>query len=93
LEDNWIVIEVADTDIGIPSESLPRVFDRFYRVDKSRRREMGGTGLGLCISRALIERQQGRIEVQSAVGRGSAFRVALPPADKPRPAVGKEGVS
>ena len=82
VEDNQIVIEVADTGIGIPPESLPRVFDRFYRVDKSRSRELGGTGLGLSISKALVERHQGRIEVRSAVGQGSTFRVVLPLAEE-----------
>jgi heavy metal sensor kinase len=77
VEDNQIVIEVADTGIGIPCESLSRVFDRFYRVDKSRSRELGGTGLGLSISKALVERHGGRIEVESALGKGSTFRVVL----------------
>jgi two-component system phosphate regulon sensor histidine kinase PhoR len=78
VEDNTAVIEVSDTGIGIPTESLPRVFDRFYRVDKSRSRQLGGTGLGLSICKALVERHGGRIEVQSVVDRGSTFRVVLP---------------
>lgn len=89
VEDNQIVVEVSDTGLGIPGESLSRVFDRFYRVDKSRSRELGGTGLGLSISKAIIERHHGRIEVQSAVGQGSTFRVVLPLADEATPAVGK----
>ncbi|OHB82005.1 MAG: hypothetical protein A2W31_05290 [Planctomycetes bacterium RBG_16_64_10] len=93
VEDARIVIEVSDSGIGIPTESLSRVFDRFYRVDKSRSRELGGTGLGLSISKALVERHQGRIEVQSAVGQGSTFRAVLPLADKSRPTAGKEGAS
>jgi heavy metal sensor kinase len=93
VENDQIVIEVSDTGIGIPRESLPRVFDRFYRVDKSRSRELGGTGLGLSISKALIERHLGRIEVQSAVGQGSTFRVVLPLADVSKPIGDKEGGS
>jgi heavy metal sensor kinase len=73
-----VTVEVSDTGSGIPPESLPRVFDRFYRVDKSRSRQMGGTGLGLSICKSLIERHDGRIEVESAVGKGSTFRVILP---------------
>jgi two-component system phosphate regulon sensor histidine kinase PhoR len=72
------VVEVADTGIGIPAESLPRIFDRFYRVDKSRSREMGGTGLGLSICKALVETHGGRIEAESVLGEGSTFRVVLP---------------
>jgi heavy metal sensor kinase len=71
-------VEVSDTGIGIPPESLPRVFDRFYRVDKSRSRQMGGVGLGLSICKALIERHGGRIEVESVLSKGSTFRVILP---------------
>ncbi len=93
VEDNQIVIEVSDTGVGIPTESLSRVFDRFYRVDKSRSRELGGTGLGLSISKAIIERHHGRIEVQSAVGQGSTFRVVLPLADEATRVPGKEGVT
>lgn len=76
--DGEATIEVSDTGIGIPTESLPRVFDRFYRVDKSRSRQMGGTGLGLSICKALIERHGGRIGVESAEGKGTTFRVVLP---------------
>jgi heavy metal sensor kinase len=71
-------VEVSDTGIGIPAESLSHVYDRFYRVDKSRSRQMGGTGLGLSICKALIERHGGRIEVESVLGKGSTFRIILP---------------
>jgi signal transduction histidine kinase len=72
------VIAVRDTGIGIPPEALPRIFDRFYRVDPSRSREAGGAGLGLCIARTIAEAHRGRIEVQSHPGSGSTFSVLLP---------------
>jgi heavy metal sensor kinase len=74
----WVEIVVQDTGVGIPPESLPRIFDRFYRVDPSRSREAGGAGLGLCIARTIAEAHGGRIEVQSALGAGSTFTVFLP---------------
>jgi two-component system phosphate regulon sensor histidine kinase PhoR len=72
------VIAVSDTGLGIPREELPRIFERFYRVDAARSREVGGTGLGLSIARHLVEIHGGRIEVQSEVGRGSTFSIFLP---------------
>jgi len=74
----WAEIAVQDTGVGIPPETLPRIFDRFYRVDPSRSREAGGAGLGLCIARTIAEAHGGRIEVQSALGTGSTFSVLLP---------------
>jgi two-component system phosphate regulon sensor histidine kinase PhoR len=71
-------IEVADTGIGIPRDDLPRIFERFYRVDKARSRELGGTGLGLSIVKHLIQSIGGQIEVTSRVGSGSKFTVYLP---------------
>ena len=78
LGDGWVAVEVADTGIGIPREHLPRIFDRFYRVDKSRSRDLGGVGLGLSISKTLVESHHGQIEVESTPGKGSTFRVILP---------------
>ncbi|MBP7587913.1 MAG: PAS domain-containing protein [Thermoanaerobaculia bacterium] len=72
------VIEVQDTGIGIPGSALPRIFERFYRVDKGRAREEGGTGLGLAIVKHVAQAHQGRVEVESELGRGSKFRVFLP---------------
>jgi two-component system phosphate regulon sensor histidine kinase PhoR len=72
------VLEVRDTGIGIPSEDLPRLFERFYRVDKARDRRSGGTGLGLAIVKHIVEGHGGRVQVNSTVGKGSTFRVFLP---------------
>ena len=63
-------VSVADTGIGIPPEDLPHVFERFYRVDKSRSRAQGGAGLGLAIAKSIVEAHSGRIGVQSTVGVG-----------------------
>ncbi|MFN3690356.1 MAG: sensor histidine kinase [Fimbriimonadales bacterium] len=77
-EDQQAVIEVADTGIGIPSEALPRIFERFYRVDKTRSRAGGGTGLGLAIVKHIVEAHDGSVEVESEYRVGSVFRVRLP---------------
>ena len=75
---NSATIEVADTGIGIPRSDLPRIFERFYRVDKARSRELGGTGLGLSIVKHLMQSIGGQIDVTSRVGSGSRFTVHLP---------------
>jgi heavy metal sensor kinase len=72
------VIEVQDTGIGIATEDLPRIFDRFFRADQSRSRAVAGSGLGLSIARWIAETHQGRIEVESELGAGSLFRIVLP---------------
>ncbi|CEP66690.1 Signal transduction histidine kinase, core [Moorella glycerini] len=78
LENDGIQVEVEDTGIGIPAESLPRVFERFYRVDKARSREMGGTGLGLAIVKHIVEAHDGNVGVTSQPGQGSRFFFTLP---------------
>jgi two-component system phosphate regulon sensor histidine kinase PhoR len=73
-----VVLEVSDTGIGIPDVELPRIFERFYRVDKARSRELGGTGLGLSIVKHLVQAMQGKVEAKSVVGQGSTFTIHLP---------------
>ncbi|KXG77025.1 sensor histidine kinase [Thermotalea metallivorans] len=73
-----VVIKIEDNGIGIPEESLPYIFERFYRVDKARARSTGGTGLGLAISQQIVVLHQGKIEVASEVNKGTVFYVRLP---------------
>lgn len=73
-----ISISVTDTGIGIPAEDLPRIFERFYRVDRARSRSTGSTGLGLSLVRNVVERSGGSVEVASRLGHGSTFVVRLP---------------
>jgi two-component system phosphate regulon sensor histidine kinase PhoR len=74
----YAVIEVEDTGVGIPERDQPRVFERFYRVDKARARELGGTGLGLSIVKHLTQSMGGEVGVRSTVGRGTTFTIRLP---------------
>ena len=76
----WVRLEVRDDGPGIAAKHLPRIFERFYRVDKGRARQVGGTGLGLSIVKHFVTALHGKIEVQSEVGRGAAFVVLLPEA-------------
>ena len=73
-----VVLEVSDTGIGIPEAELPRIFERFYRVDKARSRELGGTGLGLSIVKHLVGAMQGTVRAESTVGIGSTFTIHFP---------------
>ncbi len=72
------ILSVSDSGEGIPMSDLPRVFDRFYRLDSSRQRRSGGTGLGLAIAKAIVESHQGTIEVASRVGLGTTFTISMP---------------
>lgn len=80
---DFIEITIEDTGIGIPKEHLSRIFERFYRVDKARSRELGGTGLGLSIVKHIIESYGGTVEVQSVLDQGSTFTLILPLSKKP----------
>jgi signal transduction histidine kinase len=75
---NMIYVSVSDTGEGIPPEDLPMIFERFYRVDKSRARSTGGSGLGLTITKRLVEAHGGIIKVESKAGQGSTFTFSLP---------------
>jgi two-component system phosphate regulon sensor histidine kinase PhoR len=76
--DGRVFITVSDTGTGMPSEDLPRIFERFYRVDKARSRKVGGTGLGLSIVKHVVEHMDGAIKVESRLGKGSTFTIVLP---------------
>jgi two-component system, OmpR family, phosphate regulon sensor histidine kinase PhoR len=76
--DDKVMLQVADTGEGIPANELPRIFERFYRVDKARARRTGGTGLGLAIVRHVAESHGGTVTVESKVGKGTTFTITLP---------------
>ncbi len=76
--DDWTEISVKDTGEGIPADDLPNIFERFYRVDKSRARATGGVGLGLAIAKSLVEAHKGKITVESEPGKGSCFSFTIP---------------
>ncbi|NMA66536.1 MAG: cell wall metabolism sensor histidine kinase WalK, partial [Clostridiaceae bacterium] len=77
-EEGYAVTVIKDTGIGIPEEMLPKIFDRFYRVDAARKREKGGYGLGLSIARIIALRHGGRIKVASKQGKGTKFSIYWP---------------
>jgi signal transduction histidine kinase/putative methionine-R-sulfoxide reductase with GAF domain len=79
----WVIISVRDQGIGIAPEDLPRIWERFYRVDNTNTRQIGGTGLGLNITKALVELHGGRIWAESVVGEGSSFHFTVPVAKDP----------
>jgi len=78
VEGDEIRIDVTDNGAGIPAENIPRIFERFYRVEKARTRGMGGTGLGLAIVKHIIKGHGGRVDVKSVVGKGTVFSIFLP---------------
>ncbi len=90
---NWVEVSVSDTGKGIPDEDLPNIFERFYRVDKSRTRATGGSGLGLTIGKRLVEAHGGKIEVRSELGKGSRFSFTVPVAKQDSPATSLSSLS
>jgi two-component system phosphate regulon sensor histidine kinase PhoR len=76
--ENEVCLQVSDNGVGIAPEHLPRLFERFYRVDKNRSRSMGGTGLGLAIVKHIVQAHSGRVQVESRLGRGSTFSICIP---------------
>ena len=78
IEPNHVSITIVDDGVGIPKEDVPRLFERFYRVDKARSREAGGTGLGLAIAKEIVEQHEGRIKLDSESGKGTTVTITLP---------------
>jgi signal transduction histidine kinase len=82
IESGQLAIEVSDSGIGISTEDMPKLFSRFFRVDKSRSRLRGGSGLGLSIVKKIVEDHKGVISVKSVLGKGTSFHILLPLADR-----------
>jgi two-component system phosphate regulon sensor histidine kinase PhoR len=78
IQQGLVTVDVEDQGIGIPERDLPRIFERFYRVDKARSKELGGTGLGLAIVKHIIQVHGGEVSVKSVEGQGSVFSFTIP---------------
>src|SRR5262249_60198915 len=78
LDEDQVSVSVSDEGDGIPASHLPRLTERFYRVDTARSRQLGGTGLGLAIVKHVVNRHRGRLDIHSTPGKGSTFTVTLP---------------
>ncbi|HVR49865.1 MAG TPA: ATP-binding protein, partial [Pseudorhodoferax sp.] len=89
LADGQAEFSVVDTGPGIAAEHLPRLTERFYRVDRSRSRETGGTGLGLAITKHVVQRHGAELRIQSTLGKGSRFSIVFP-ASRVRPALAEQ---
>ncbi len=84
-KEDFAFLTVQDTGIGIPEEHLPLIFNRFYRVDKARSREEGGSGLGLSICKYIVEAHKGKIEVESSPRQGTRFKIQFPKMEELKP--------